>query len=469
MANRECGALRQSLLLLAVAALLGCQHTHYEVELVPEGDSVTRKMTVWRERQEDGRTIIEELPTEELTRIAEAYGKPIPPPSAVKHTFHGRFSGELPADLQGKGWYVTWDSPLGRVAAYSERVRGDIDLAGDVADRQAAADELTDLIVGWADSEWKAIEGFPKLREFLDVELRRDLKNLSLYWWAYTTTAEEASSGTEQAAVRMTHYLAERGYFQPTETPRLARAIQEVSQGKPHRFLKMVQQLIVRKLGRESEEKIPESLKFLADPEKAQASIERYLESTEQYQALLEQWKKEAALDPDREPPKPRDVLGLAAARAFPLDMLFADNDQLKVRLSLDEPPIATNGDWNKEEHAVVWSREIPNAGDTDHSPPTFFYATWVEPRVAAQEVAFGRVVVQGERLASYCLWYAGLSEDEARQWDTFVATLRPGEDLAEKIGKFRFAKEPPFDALPDYEGHAQHAIDWIRAGLNKK
>jgi len=470
MASGNCGAQRGGLLLLfAVAAHVGCQKTYYEVDLVPKGDSVTRKITAWREREEDGRTVIEELPTEELTRIATAYGKPVPPPSAVKHTYQGRFSGELPDDLQGKGWYVPWESPLGNLTAYSERVRGDIDLAADVADRQAGADELADLIVGWAESEWKDAENYSKLREFLAVELRRDLRNLSLYWWTYTVTAEKPSTGVESAAMRITHYLAERRYVEPTETPFVARAIQQASQGKPHRSLRLVQQLIARKLGREAEKKVPESLEFLADPEKAQASIERYLKSTDQYRALQQQWKKEAALAPDLKPLQPLDVLAEPAARAFPLGPLFPHGDELTVRLALDEPPIFTNGDWDQQKRSVVWKREIPTANNESRLTPTFFYAVWAKPRQTAQEVAFGRVILQGERLAKYCLWYAGLSDDEAQQWDTFVATLRPDENLAEKIGTFRFANEPPFDALPEYEGHAQHAIDLIRSGLDDK
>ncbi|MEQ8784705.1 MAG: hypothetical protein RIC55_00325 [Pirellulaceae bacterium] len=452
-----------AVLLLGALVLTGCQHTHYEVELVPEGDSVQRKITAWRERQEDGRTIIDELPAEELTRLATAYGEQPPPPASVKHTFGGRFSGELPGDLGGKGWYVRWETPLGSTSAYSERVRGDIDLAGDVADRQKAAEELADLIVGWAETEFEDVENFAALRKFLDIQLRRDLQNLSLYWWTYTTAADGGKSGAEQAAVRMTQYLAERGYYQPSETPHIVRAVQEASQGKPYRVLHLVQQQLARRLGRESKEAIPEPLQFLADPEKAQTSIVRYLESSPQYQATLEQWRRDAARDPESEPPAPQDVLTETAARAFPLTPLLASNDELTIRLTLPHAPISANGQWSEEHHAVVWSRDIPNGSDQRHSRPTQFYAFWSEPRAAAQEAVFGRVVLDGKELGEYCLWYAGLSDDEAQQWDAFLATLRAGDALAEKIGTFRFSNEPPYDALPNYEGHAQHAIDVIR------
>jgi hypothetical protein len=42
---------------------------------------------------------------------------------------------------------------------------------------------LTDLLLGWFESELSADPRFGKLREFVDGQFRRDLKNASLYVW----------------------------------------------------------------------------------------------------------------------------------------------------------------------------------------------------------------------------------------------------------------------------------------------
>lgn len=454
-------------LLAASAVCCGCQHDHYDVQMTPNGEKVTRQVTVWRQREEEGRTELEEVPAEELMRIAAAYGEDPPAPAKTRHQFVGEFTGKLPNDLGGKGWYVHWDSPLGSTTVYSERVRGDDDFADEVARRQAAAEELADLLVGWAESELKDAEGYESLHRFLDIDLRRDLRNLSLYWWTFTTAADGQRDGVEEALMRMGQYLAERDYFEPQEAPRVVRAVQELSQGDPYSMLRWLQRLAARKMERDAAAPIPESLRFLADPERVKASAARYLKTTDRYRGLMQQWERDAGGDPDLEPPLPTEVLGHIAGEAFPLTIVLGGADELQMRLATPHEPLSTNGLWRESDHTVTWSRSIWSADGDRALPPTVMYALWTEPKPMTQETYFGGVVLDGQRLADYCMWYTGLSKEEAQLWDTFLATMRPGPDLAEKIGTFRFANEPPYEGLQDYEGHAQHAIDLIRQGLN--
>ncbi len=47
-----------------------------------------------------------------------------------------------------------------------------------------------------------------------------------------------------------------------------------------------------------------------------------------------------------------------------------------------------------------------------------------------------------GGELLQYCLWYQGLSAFEKKEWDAFLATVKPGEP-ASQVGAFRFSNEP--------------------------
>jgi hypothetical protein len=56
----------------------------------------------------------------------------------------------------------------------------------------------------------------------------------------------------------------------------------------------------------------------------------------------------------------------------------------------------------------------------------------------------FGRVVLTGDVLAQYCLWRSSRDKKVGGEWDAFVASLRPGSGLAERLDAFRFSGEPP-------------------------
>jgi glycosyltransferase involved in cell wall biosynthesis len=57
--------------------------------------------------------------------------------------------------------------------------------------RLAAADHLTDLLIGWLEMQLHEDERWENLRRFCDESLRRDLKNLSLYVMQVTTVMRD--------------------------------------------------------------------------------------------------------------------------------------------------------------------------------------------------------------------------------------------------------------------------------------
>jgi hypothetical protein len=118
----------------------GCIENEYDVKLTPVGDSLERVLTV-----EHSRAAVSD---DDVKHLSEEYHVR-PPASARSHVFRGRFSGRMPNDVGGHGSFARWDTPLGSAAVYIERFRGKDDAAGELIRRQAAADSLVGLLIGW--------------------------------------------------------------------------------------------------------------------------------------------------------------------------------------------------------------------------------------------------------------------------------------------------------------------------------
>jgi hypothetical protein len=71
-----------------------------------------------------------------------------------------------------------------------------------------------------------------------------------------------------------------------------------------------------------------------------------------------------------------------------------------------------------------------------------FCYAAWSEPEAAFQKEHFGRVILRGDELMSYCLWRAGLPARRIAEWDAFLSSLRPEENIQTKLDAFHFSDE---------------------------
>jgi hypothetical protein len=101
----------------------------------------------------------------------------------------------------------------------------------------------------------------------------------------------------------------------------------------------------------------------------------------------------------------------------------------------------------------VVWQRDLP-LRDADVPPPlpTVLYAEWSSAEAAYQQAHFGRTVLDGAELFSYCVWSGRLGDEQRAAWETFVATLTPGPGLAERVQRFVFPpseKQPPTAVRP--------------------
>jgi len=428
--------------LAAIAIVVtGCPHDEYIVELKPQGNSVERTLVFYRA---DGVNTNTGLPhyqpfdAGELAAITSLYPAQGLTNDGGRYVARGEFTNEMPDDVGGAGAYTNLTTSLGEAGFYVERFRGNDDLAGMTERRFKAADRLADLFVGWSRMELGREPGYGKLRQFLDVDFRHDLKNLSVYWWEGQLASDYKTNADEEFVVRYGQYLFERGYFTVGEIPALFRG---ASGDDPKPLLHQLQRLVARKMGVPDIKPVPASLAFLADETTMQKSFDKYLAGTAQYRARLKQWKEAKKLKPGTKQPEPSEVVSDAVANLIEFD-LFGQPDQLAVRLSLPSSPVHSNGRWDEALKRVVWETDIEVRTNAYHLP-FFCYASWAQADQEHQKEHFGKMVLTGDELTQYCLWRISQDAQHGSEWDDFVANLQPGSNLVEKIDAFRFQGEP--------------------------
>lgn len=432
---------RKQLLIAPALALLcalvtGCPHNEYTVELKPQGDALERTLTFYRADGTDsnGAPKYLEFPSNELASITRLY-----PAGAVRREGEqfkaaGKFSGAMPGDIGGNGNFSRLRTSLGEVCIYLERFRGDDDLAARSARQFAAADQITDLVLGWAKSEFGRERGWKNLRRFLEVDFRRDLKNAALYLWAQQLTDLAATNAPGDFSTRFAQYLLERGYFAPSDLPQIRAAFN--GEGDEILF-RLLQRLTLSKLNLTPEAAAARKLPALADMAAFERSWEKYLAGTKLYRAQLQQWEAKKKLDAKLEKPEPRDALNGLMAEWMGESPGGGEADHLTVRLALDRAPVRSNGRWDNGQ--VVWKFDL----DPDRALPALCYATWSRADAAFQQAHFGQVLLADAELMEYCYWQSALNEKQLAEWNQFLSGLRPGADLAEKIKGFQISTEP--------------------------
>ncbi len=350
---------------LAAMALVvtGCPHNQYIVQLKPQGNRIERTLVFYREdgvNTNTGTPNYQPFDAAELAAITALYPAQGLTNDGERHVVRGEFTNELPDDVGGAGAYTNLTTSLGEAGFYVERFRGNDDLAGMTERRFQAADRLADLIVGWSQMELGREPGYDKLRQFLDVDFRRDLKNLGAYWWEGQLAGGYKTNASEEFVVRFGQYLFERGYFTIGEIPGLFR---EMSGDDPQALLRRIQRLVARKMGVPETEPVPASLAFLADETTMEKSFDKYLAGTDFYRAKLKQWEEDKQLKPDTKQPEPSEVANDAVGNLVGFD-LFGETDHLAVRLSLPSSPIHSNGRWDEALKQVVWETDIEDQNE---------------------------------------------------------------------------------------------------------
>jgi hypothetical protein len=447
--------------LAALAVLVtGCPQNDYTLELTPRGRVLERKLIFYRAdgTETNGAPKYQSFPSNELAAITAVY-----PPGAVtnegeRHMAVGEFAAATPGDIGGAGVYSNLTTSLGSAGFYAERFRGSDDLSAQEKKRLTAADQLADLVVGWSKAEFKGKPGHKSLRQFLDADFRRDLKNGGLYAWVGGIASSYQPQVTEEFLARFGLYLVERGYVRLGDRPLLAHAL---SSNNDSVWALLVQHLVADKLGVPSSGPAPEWLAFLADPKALEDSWQKFLANSAAYRARVREWEREKKLSPDAKKPEPSDFAAELLV-ALATSGSSGQDDHLTVRLSLPGAPDHTNGKWDDTRKQVVWDTPL-EAKESAARLPVFCYAGWSEANSRFQQEHFGRTIISGDNLLSYGVWRAGLSEAQAGEWEKFLSGLRPGSDLTNRLANFEFAGESV-----ETNGVAGFGKGLIREGLAK-
>ncbi len=443
--------------LAALAVLVtGCPHNDYTVELTPRGPVVERRLDFYRADGVDSNGVpkYESFPTNELAAITALYPTGAVTQHGERHAAVAEFSGALPGDVGGAGEYHHFHTSLGDAGFYVERFRGTNDLAATAGARMAAADQLTDLVLGWSRAEFGREPGYKNLRWFVDVDFRRDLKNFGLYFWAGEIAAAGNTNAPEEFMVRLGHYLAERGYLKMEDWPRLA----QLTGGSPEiPGALLVQKLIAEKLGVPPAGPLPKPVALLADPFELDKSWNKFLTGTPMYRTRLKQWAADKKAKPDLEKPNPSEAVGelfLSLIESGP----SGEVDHLTVRLKLAAAPDHTNGRWNETRRQVVWEAPLEVA-ESARRLPVFCYANWSHPDEKFQQAHFGRVVLSGDELLKYCLWHGGLGAAETGEWEKLLAKIQSAGEATNQLAAFEFSAPTPAGAAEFGRGLLNSAL----------
>lgn len=483
-------------LCLAVLALLltGCPHNEYTIELTPRGKLVERKLTFYCA---DGTTTngtpnYQQFSQDELRNIRKYYPRDAVTKTMEVYSATGDFAAAMPSDVGGAGSYTLLTNCLGSMGFYMERFRGNDDIAERIQAHLKAADKLVDYIIGWSRREFGGERHYEDLRRFLDGNFRQDVRNLSIHGWVVGTSVATSAPAPEEFAIRFAQYLSERGYFRMDEVPELARSF---TTGDERPLLLQLQRLMAQRLKVSPSKPLPQTLAFVADPDKLAQSWENYLATTREYRVKLRHWqmkkvsaeaeiigqkfagyfrsasstnKPAAPTVPDK--PQPSEVANELVSQF--LDIAFwGTDDHLTVKLRLPAAPTHTNGKWDEAAKHVLWEAELSDRKDAI-SAPAFCYATWAQADEAFQTTHFGKVVLKGDNLLQYCLWHGGLEPKRATEWDGFLSGLRPKEGLADTVSGFRFANWHPA-AATNSQSAPENPVDFplqlFKSALEKK
>jgi hypothetical protein len=446
-----------SLLSFAILSALvtGCPYKDYTIDLKPQADgTIERTLTFFQTDDQHAGVVpitnstsavtvtnFEKFPSNELTAIVRLY-----PPGAVKtngqcYVATGNFVGSMPADVGGVGSYTNFATSLGDAGFYMERFRGSNDLAGNIARRLKAADQIDDLIIGWSKMQFGREHGYKKLHKFLDEDFRQDLKNAALYAWAGEANDLYQTNYPNEFVLRFGQYLFERGYLRFSDTRDIYLFVENKGDSSVIRHL--VRRLMMEKMGIPASDPVPTSFAVLGDEDALEKSCEKYLAGTGLYRAQIKQWQSETNANPSLAMPKASDAADELIATLFfggTGGSFFGTPDHLNVKLALSHAPDFTNGKW--EDGKVVWSVDL----DPTRPLPVVCYAGWSTPNTQFQTDHFGGVILDEDTLSQYCYWRGTLGAEHAREWESFLTNLKPGPALKKSLQDFHFTGE----AIPE-------------------
>ena len=436
---------------VSVVALLvsGCKKTYFDLELHPDGDTLQR-------------TYSSEFEEEEISRLTGIYGhepetEVIELPdgkTSLKYSFVGEFQHVTPKDIGGSGFILHCDSAMGSSSMYSEQFRGNDDLADVLGRQEIAFNRVFDIILLWLETEFDEAPDLPALLKVIDEDVRQDLWNLSLTMSTLSIVGTASDRGDEnvddrildQITNRAIHFLIARGYFEAAQLPVISFSFADSDETQ---MFELLARTLMNKMGLPPGDPLLPTLAALHDNfDEYDDSLDLFLESDERLVKLISAWESESRT-PQAEADQESDYIDDLLTDAFASDfhILADDGEFLRVDLHIPKAPYSSNGVWDGSGE-LQWRERLASGDARTISLPNTLFALWSEPNDTYQEEHFGRVVLDDENLGDYCLWRRGLSKKRGREWDKFVKSLEPGEELIQALNDFQFKGEADWAAV---------------------
>jgi len=409
----------------------GCPTRRFAVTMERSEDGeVTRELAVWT-----GDDHKESQPEDDALAAARAAYGVEGKASGQRWCFSGTFSQALPADIVHEGLsnhalVGVGEDPMGRVVTYLERMPGRNDLVEMFREAEELVDLTTQALVTWARSR-PSLQADPERLEllvaFVESELRDDMFNVLLMAWEglkrYEGMYEEnpAVEETEEPdpmvgeMLRIAGYLAERGYLRAEEI-----AVFDVDSPGP--LLKGIKRKLASVMRIPDGAPLPAALNLLDDPDALAGDMKKAFEAVGLGEEEIT--RRTAALMPS----------------------IFGTPTEGEVVWRCAAQPMYTNGTWDREKRELRWETRAATGCLT----PQSLFAIWTEPDEAFQTAHLGRVMLEGGRLQMYVTWRAELPPANLKEWDAFVAELRPGEKVVKQLKEFRFTSPDTPEDVPD-------------------
>ena len=383
-----------TVILCALSTLIGCTIEH-TVSMRADGNAVHRRTTTTTDQ-----IVAEQIPADSNT--IEVTSQTTTPPQPL---FNGTFIGNTPDELKGQGTYQHFQSDLGHISIYAEHFQGNTDTLQSIQTLTHNADQLTNLLIEWFQSELADDPNWPTLHTFLDQSLRRDITNLALYIWsARLDTRSETSIG--ELSSRIFLYLANRNYFQPEQLPDLYRLFTLSTADEPTASAEaftFIQRLIAQRMNIPDNQPVPQTLAFLSDKQTAIASFNDWYQTSDTRQQQLTEWRKQRDLNPDEtEEDEPTAATLLHDLSESVISLNILGREIATIRFTHTTQPKLTNGTWQPETKSVVWNLAV----DASTPTPALAYAFWLHHDTAAQQRILGHIIEEDQQLVSYVLWY---------------------------------------------------------------
>lgn len=421
--QRSSGSCVCGVLVCVLLVMMGCTRYHYDLKMaVEENGQMRRTLTVVGTADQPNAISPRQLTSEDAQPLEQIYGVPPEILNGADRRFAATFQDSLPQDIGGAGRVFRWETSLGSVVTYRERFRGSYDFQSMIEERQQAISRLCELFAEWAKQEANVPVVGDEIQRFVNTTVKSDLLNATMMILLLET---EKVSGFEHlftppGPARLHQFLIERGYLTDDMIPLFDRV-----QSVPDEQLSLAIRMLDLKRSETNAKPLRDLLPALKNAEALQASLNKFLVNTPEYQQREEK-------------PEPTQVLMdlFMTTLGHPL----RGGDVLGIRISAVVPPAETNGDWDEQAQQITWEARLEIPGEpVSRLLPTFCYARWANPNEGFQKSHFGRLIFKDKSLLGYVNWRMALTESEGEEWDRFLDTVTPATPITGQVFRFVF------------------------------